>query len=110
MTIDDYWLTFLIATVLPAAVAVVTNRWASGTLKALVLILLSALNGWLTSLLSSGGRFELKAAAVGLFISFITAVTAHYGLTGTNALSITGRDGTIQKALPGGLGGGNPVE
>jgi hypothetical protein len=45
-----------------------------------------------------------------MFLSFITAVAAHYGLLNTAALGVTGRDGAIQKALPGGLGGGNPVD
>ena len=104
VTIDEYWLTFLIAVVLPAVVALVTKRWASGTLKAVVLIVLSLVNGWLTSLQATGGTFEVKAAVVGFFVSFVTAVAAHYGLLNTNALALTGRDGAIARAVPGGIG------
>jgi hypothetical protein len=108
VTIDEYWLTFAISVLLPAVVALVTNRWASGTTKGLLLIALSIVNGWLTSLLATGGTFEIRAAVVGFFVSFVTAVASHYGLLNTNALGITGRDGMIQQRLPSGIGGGTP--
>jgi hypothetical protein len=104
VTIDQYWLTFLIAVVLPAAVALVTSRLASGGVKAIVLIFLSALNGWLTSLMATDGTFELKAAVIGFFVSFITAVASHFGLLNSSVLGITGKDGIIQRNVPVGIG------
>lgn len=108
VTIDEYWLTFLVSTVLPMVVAFVTNRWASSTLKAMVLIVLSVLTGWLTSLQATGGTFEVKAAVVGMFVSFITAVGMHFGLLQSRVLGLTGRDGAIAKTMPAGIGGGAP--
>jgi hypothetical protein len=104
VTIDEYWLTFAVSVALPILVALVTKRLASGAVKSLVLLFLSVITGWLTSLYATDGAFELKAAAVGVAVSFITAVGAHFGLLGSNALNITGKNGAIQTAVPGGLG------
>lgn len=104
VTIDEYWLTFTIGTAIPIVVALVTSRLATGAVKAIALLFLSALNGWLTSLLATNGTFQLKAAVIGFFVSFVTAVASHYGLLNTNALGITGRDGVIQKNIQGGIG------
>lgn len=105
VTIDEFWLTFLVGTVLPMVVALVTNRWASSTLKALVLIVLSVVTGWLTSLQATGGTFELEAAVTSMFVAFITAVGMHFGLLQSRVLGLTGRDGAIAKGIPGGIGG-----
>lgn len=102
VTIDEYWLTFLVSTVLPMVVAVVTNRLASGTVKSMVLLVLSIVTGWLTSLYATGGTFELKAAAVGAFVSFVTAVGSHFGLLAP--AGVTGKNGAIATNAPAGLG------
>ena len=104
VTIDEYWLTFAVSVGLPILVALVTKRLASGAVKSLVLLFLSVITGWLTSLYATGGTFELRAAVVGVAMSFITAVGAHFGLLGTNALNITGKNGAIQTHVPGGIG------
>lgn len=102
ITIDDYWLTFLISVILPTLVAVVTAKVANSGIKAIVLIVLNILTGWLTSLGATHGQFELKAAAIGFFVSFVTAVSAHYGFL--KPAGITGSQGVIQTAVPGGVG------
>ena len=102
VTIDEYWLTFLVSTGLPILVSLVTQRLASGTVKSLVLVTLSLLTGWLTSLYATGGSFELKAAAVGFFVSFITAVGTHLGLLKPSG--VTGSNGAIAVAVPAGIG------
>lgn len=104
VTIDEYWLTFLVSVALPMVVAVVTKRLASGVVKSMVLLFLTVLTGWLTSLYATGGVFELKAAGVGVAVSFITAVGAHFGLLGPNGLNITGKNGAIQTTIRGGIG------
>lgn len=103
VTIDEYWLTFLLSTVLPTLVAVVTAKVASSGVKALVLIVLNLITGTLTSLYATGGELELKAAVIGFFVSFVTAVSAHYGFL--KPAGVTGSEGAIQRSIPAGLGG-----
>jgi hypothetical protein len=104
VTIDDYWLTFAVSTVLPILVALVTNRLASGTVKSLVLLFLSVITGWLTSLYATGGEFDLKSAFIGVVVSFITAVGTHFGLLSTNGVGLTGKNGSVAQAAPAGIG------
>lgn len=102
VTIDDFWLTFLVATVLPAVTAFVTRRFASSAWGATVLLLLSVISGWLTSLYATGGSFDLKTAVIAIITTFVTAVASHYGLL--KPTGITGSQGAIQKAVPMGIG------
>lgn len=102
VTIDDYWLTFLIGTVLPVLTALVTKRFAPGWWKGAVLVLLSVIAGWLTSLQATDGSFEVKAAITSIFMSFTTAVTLHYGLL--KQLNVTGDEGIVAKTLSVGVG------
>lgn len=105
VTLDPYWLTLIISVFLPMIVALVTKQVASGAVKSLVLLALSALTGTLTSIGASGdSTFDLKSAAVTTVVSFITAVGFHYGLL--NNINVTGTDGAIQtKTADFGIGG-----
>jgi len=99
------WLNVAINLVLPALVALVTARLASGGLKAVVLLLLSAISGFLVSWLdayTNAWVFDWSQAGFTMLIGFAVAVLAHFGLL--QPLAITGKDGGIQRALPGGLG------
>jgi hypothetical protein len=104
VTIDEYWLNLLISTALPIVVAIVTKRFANSQVKAVVLIALSVITGWLTSLQATGGSFELKSAITSTIVSFVTAVAVHFGLLAP--AGVTGRDGVISRAIPGGVGSG----
>lgn len=110
VTIDDFWLTFVIATILPAVVAFVTKRYAASQWGAVVLLFLSVVSGWLTSLYATPDHsFDLKTAVIAIVTTFITAVATHYGLL--KPLMITGSAGVIQRAVPAGIGstdGRNP--
>lgn len=102
-------LTLLVSVVLPALVAVVTKRMASPGLKAVTLLLLAAVNGFLSELLDAlvtALPFELSAAAMGWLMSFLLAVIAHYGLL--KPIGLTGSSGAIAKKMPGGLGVDDP--
>jgi hypothetical protein len=102
VTIDEYWLNLLVSTLLPVVVALVTKRFAEGSTRALILLFLSVLTGFFTTLQATGGTFELKATVVGILVSFVTAVATHTGLL--NGL-VTGDGGVILKSLvPGGIG------
>lgn len=102
VTLDDYWLTFLVSVALPMLTAVIRRRYSASWIASLVLLLLAMISGWLTSLYATGGTFELRAAAVSVAVSFITAVGVHYGLL--KPTGITGNDGVISRALPAGVG------
>lgn len=103
ITIPDLWLTFIVASGLPILVGVVKARFSSSRVGALLLLTLSVLAGWLTSLQATGGSFEPKAAITSIFISFVTAAGFHYGFL--KPAGITGTEGVVQKAVPAGIGG-----
>jgi hypothetical protein len=103
ITIDDFWLTFLIATILPAIVAFVTKRFADSVYGAITLLFLSVISGWLTSLNATPDHsFDLKTAFIAIVTTFITAVVTHFGLL--KPARITGSGGVVQKAQPAGIG------
>lgn len=98
-------LTLLVSFVLPALVALVTKRMASSGLKAVTLFGLSALLGFLSELLDAlvtALPFELGAAVFFWLASFVLAVASHYGLL--KPLKMTGSQGAIATAVPGGIG------
>lgn len=103
VTIPDLWLAFIVGTVLPAVVALVTKRFAGGAVKAVVLVVLSVLGGWLVQLQATGGTFAVKDTLVSVFMTLVTAVAAHFGLL--KPLNVTGAQGVIARAVPAGIGG-----
>jgi hypothetical protein len=102
VTIDEYWLNLLISMLLPIVVAVVTKRFAAGSVKAVTLIALSVITGWLTSLQATGGAFEIKSAVTAVLVSFVAATASHFGLLAP--ANITGADGVVQRTVQGGIG------
>lgn len=102
-------LTLLVSVVLPALVALVTRRMASSGLKAVVLVGLAAVTGFLSELLDAlvhATVFDLGAALMMWLTAFIVAVAAHYGLL--KPTGVTGSQGAIANAVPGGLGADDP--
>ena len=100
--IPDYWLTFVIATVLPALVALITKKCRSSAFKGVLLAAVSAVAGVATSVQVAGGELEWKTALTSAIITFVTATATHYGLL--KPTGVTGTDGAIATAVPGGLG------
>lgn len=99
VTLDQYWLTMIIAVVLPALVALVTKQVASSNVKAVLLLLLSAVAGTVTSWQNTNGTFDLKDAVVATLLTFVIAVGSHFGLL--KPLEITGSGGAIQRRTAG---------
>lgn len=102
-------LTLLVSVVLPALVALVTRRMASSGLKATVLALLAAVLGFgseLLDALTQGGVFDVGAGVYAWVTAFVIAVAAHYGLL--KPTGVTGSQGAIASAIPGGLGADDP--
>lgn len=103
VTIDDFWLTFVVGTALPAVTALVTNRLAHPGVKALVLVFLSIVTGWATALLAQPDHsFDLKSTVIGIFVAYITAVASHFGLLAP--AGVTGKNGAIALGAPAGIG------
>lgn len=88
----------LIGVVLPILVALVTDRIASGGVKAVTLLALAAvtsyLSAWLVAL-NGGAPFDWSQAAFGVLTTFTIAVAAHLGLW--RSVGLTGIDGAAAK-------------
>jgi hypothetical protein len=94
-------LSVLIGTVLPIIVAIVTNRVAAGSVKALVLLALAAVTSFLTEWLAAvnaGDPFDFSQAAFGVLVTFLVAVATHFGLW--KPIHVTGSDGAASKVGP----------
>jgi len=96
----------LVGTLLPIAVALVTARVASPGVKAVALLVLSAitsfLSEWLTAL-NTSLAFDASQAGFGVLLTFVAAVAAHFGFW--SPVRVSGREGTVAQAVPAGLGG-----
>lgn len=104
MTIVDLWLNFLLGIGLPALVALVSNRFATHRFKALMLAALTGVTVVVQTLIENGVDFsDWQTLITRFFMTFITAVTAHYGLL--KPTGVTGVDGAIPKSVPSGAGG-----
>lgn len=86
---------------IPAAVAFVTKRLGSNTLKSGVLVALSALSAVLVQATTTND-YNVNTLLTGFFVTFISAVSSHYGFL--KPVGITGTDGAIQTVFPGGVG------
>lgn len=102
VTIDQYWLAFVIAVALPAVTALITKQAASGQVKSLVLLALTIVTATAVQIANSGGTFDLAETAKTTLVAFVVAVCSHFGLL--KPLGATGSEGVIQKSLPGGVG------
>jgi hypothetical protein len=75
-------ISLVVGTLLPIAVALITDRAASGGAKAITLLALSAvtsfLSAWLVAL-NTGAAFDFSQAAFGVLVTFIVAVASHFG-------------------------------
>jgi hypothetical protein len=91
-------ISLLVGTLLPILVAVVTDRAASGAVKAVTLLGLAAvssfLSEWLVAL-NTAETFDFAQAAFGVLTTFIVAVAVHFGFWKPTAL--TGSDGSASK-------------
>jgi hypothetical protein len=83
-----YWLGLLTSVVLPVLVGLVTTKVTSAGTKAVILLALSVLNGFLVELGDHGSNWSWGTAAVLALVTFGTGVLTHFGLwkpTGVSA-------------------------
>lgn len=97
---------FVASVVLPALVALVTKQSAHPGLKAIVLLVLASVTGYVTTwidALNHAAAFSPGAAVVPAVMSFAVAVLVHVGLL--SPVGLTGSQGAIQTKTSGfGLG------
>ncbi len=76
-----YWLGLLISVVLPVLVGLVTTRVTSAGTKAVLLLALTAANGFLVELAGPhGDDYSIGSAVILWAVSFATGVLTHFGL------------------------------
>jgi putative effector of murein hydrolase len=75
-----YWIGLLISVVLPVLVGLVTKRVTHPGVKAVLLLALSTLNGFLVEFANPGPDYDLGTAVILTLVSFATGVLAHFGL------------------------------
>lgn len=75
-----YWLGLAISVVLPVLVGLVTTRVTHAGTKAVLLLLLTAVNGFLVELSQAGDGYRVGSALTLWAVSFATGVLAHFGL------------------------------
>jgi predicted Na+-dependent transporter len=100
------WLSLAINVLLPIVVALVTSRVAGGAVKALVLLVLSALASYLVAILASveaGTAVDWSQTTFTALVGLVVAVSSHFGVWKPTGL--TGADGVIQTKAPAGIGG-----
>lgn len=85
-----YWLSLVTSVILPVLVGLVTTKVASPGAKGVLLLALSALNGFVLEISDHPSGFNLGSAAILTIVSFGTSVLAHFGFwkpTGISAMA-----------------------
>lgn len=96
-----YWLGLLISVVLPVLVGLVTTRVTHAGTKAVLLLALTAANGFLVELANPGPDYDMGTAVVLTLVSFGTAVLSHFGLWKPTGVSGKAQDTLVTpKATP----------
>lgn len=89
---ETYWLGLLTSVVLPVLVGLVTTKVTSAGVKSVLLLALSAANGFLSELGSHPSDWHLGSAVILTLVSFGISVLTHFGLlkpTGVSAAAQT---------------------
>lgn len=90
-----YWLGLAISVALPVLVGLVTTRVTHAGTKAVLLLALTALNGFLIELQAGGAGYDLGSAVVLTLVSFGTAVLSHFGLWKPTGVSGKAQDSLV---------------
>ncbi|MFF8679482.1 hypothetical protein ACF07F_16385 [Streptomyces sp. NPDC015237] len=94
-----YWIGLLISVILPVLVGLVTKRVTHAGFKAVLLLALSTLNGFLVEFANPGPDYDFGTAVVLSLVAFGTGVLAHFGLWKPTGVSTKAQES---------LGGGSP--
>jgi hypothetical protein len=77
------WLTLIVGTAAPVLVGLTTKASWSPSLKAVLLLTISAVTGFLSAAIAASGfgpGFDWQTAAVNAAVAWVIAVATHYGL------------------------------
>ncbi|WP_405888905.1 hypothetical protein OG762_37150 [Streptomyces sp. NBC_01136] len=100
-----YWLGLVISVVLPVLVGLVTTRVTNAGVKAVILLGLSTLNGFLVELAGPhDAGYSVQTAAVLALMSFGTGVLAHFGLWRPTGVSGKAQDSLVTPRTSTSLG------
>ena len=95
-----YWLGLVISVVLPVLVGLVTTRVTNAGVKAVLLLALSTLNGFLVELAGPhDAGYSWQTAAVLALVSFATGVLAHFGLWKPTGVSGKAQDSLVKSGV-----------
>ncbi|MFI1485801.1 hypothetical protein [Streptomyces sp. NPDC020747] len=92
-----YWIGLLISVVLPVLVGLVTKQVTHAGFKAVLLLALSTLNGFLVEYANPGPGYDFGTAVILTLVAFAVGALSHFGLW-----KPTGVSGKAQAALGGG--------
>lgn len=92
-----YWLGLAISVALPVLVGLVTKHVTHPGVKAVLLLALSTLNGFLVELANPGPGYDIGTAVILSLVAFAVGVLSHFGLW-----KPTGVSDKAQTALGGG--------
>lgn len=87
-----YWLGLAISVVLPVLVGLVTTRVTSAGAKAVLLLALTAANGFLVELSQASDGYSVGTAVVLWGVSFAVGVLSHFGLYKPTGISGVAQD------------------
>jgi hypothetical protein len=90
-----YWLGLAISVLLPVLVGLVTTRVTHAGVKAVLLLALTAVNGFLIELQAGGEGYDFGTAVTLTLVSFGTAVLSHFGLWKPTGVSGKAQDSLI---------------
>jgi len=94
-------LSLLVSTVIPIIVGIVTKLNASSGTKALVMVILNALNGFLMEAIAGGDVYNWTLGLVNFLIGMVTSVATYYGV-----LKPIGASSSVQNSTANfGIGG-----
>lgn len=112
MTVTLAQLVSLMAgTLLPILVAVITDRAASGAVKAVTLLALAAVSSFLSAWLiaiNTAASFDFSQAAFGVLTTFIVAVASHFGFW--KPIGASGSDSPVARVGLDSTGNRGPVD
>lgn len=104
------WWQLLLSTILPVLTGLITARVAHSGMKATILAALAALTELarqVVDLSVGGSEVQIVEIFPNTVSVFVIAVAMHYGFW--KPVKVTGREGLVPLAVPGGVGGGGPA-
>lgn len=94
-----YWLGLLVSVILPVLVGLVTTRVTHAGVKAVLLLALSGVNGFVVEYLAPGPGYDVGTAAVLALVAFATGVLAHFGLWKPVGVSGKAQDSLVKSGV-----------